>query len=607
MIAKRILIGAMMGAGIIAGGLQIHRYQTATPEEILGLAPSDPALCQVPGAGGWTSKLLFKLAFADETRPARSETKPFDYVQEGVSPVAGADATLWPDLGRLGYRITTANPTAQRFFDQGLNLAYGFNHAEALRHFRTAQANDPECAMCYWGEAYVLGPHINAPMDPSAVEPALKAIAKARALAHNASAREQALIAAMSARYSADTKADRGQLNAAYADGMTKAWKAFPEDTEIGAMFAEAIMNLSPWDYWQAGGTQPKGRMGEAISAIEKVLRLNPDHPGAIHFYIHAVEASTSPKRAEPYANRLAQLVPGVGHMVHMPSHIYYRVGRYLDALESNREAVRVDEAYFARVKTEGIYPLAYYPHNVHFLMSAAQLAGDGPTVIESAAKIEQVIPTAIAEAVPPVQPMKASQYFALVQFGTAEQILALPDPGVKMPYMQAMWHYARGIAQLRRGDLLGARAEKANIDALQSADLTPLTNWGVPAPAVLQIAALVLDGRIAQSERDLPRAAAHFKAAVALQDNLPYMEPPFWYYPVRQSLGAVLLQTGDMAGAEAAFRESLARTPNSGWSLYGLQEVYRKKGDQRAIDATEALLAKTWIGGRGQLQLANL
>jgi tetratricopeptide (TPR) repeat protein len=413
---------------------------------------------------------------------------------------------------------------------------------------------------------------------------------------------EQALIQAMAARYSADPQADRAALNAAYASAMGEAVARFPHDANVNVLFAESVMDLSPWDYWDAGGLHPKGRMGEAIAALEKVLRANPDHAGAIHLYIHAVEASTDPQRAEAPADRLGRLAPGAGHLVHMPSHIYYRVGRYLDSLEANRQAVAADEAYFARYKASGIYPNAYYPHNVHFLLVSAQMAGDGKAVIESAAKLDGVISNDFAKAVPFVQSMKAAPYFAHVQFSTPQAILALPDPGGDMPFLRAMWHYARGVAQASRSDFAGANAELDAIARIAgSADFSQHKAWGVPAHEVLAIAQHVVKARVAQRRGDLKAAAEEFRAAVALQDQLPYMEPPYWYYPVRQSLGATLLMSGDLDGAEAAFRESLARAPSNGWSLYGLREVYRKRGDPRAAEATEALLQRAWIGARGQ------
>jgi tetratricopeptide (TPR) repeat protein len=605
-------ISAVMAAGALIYTLAL-RHHNKSPEEVLAIAPIDTALCRVPGTGGWVANSLFFRIAQAENKPGdpvkpRTEVKPFDYAVEGTSPDPQTEPWLWDNLGTLSYPITTSNADAQRYFDQGLRLAYAFNHNEALRAFRKAQTLDPECAMCFWGEAYVLGPNINAPMDEAAVAPAYAAVTRAQELAGNASPRERALIRAMTARYSSDPTADRGALNAAYATGMANAKTQFPNDPEILSMFAESVMDLSPWDYWEAGGTRTKGHMGEALAALERVLADHPNHPGAIHFYIHTVEASTNPKRAEHYADRLAEQMPGAGHLVHMPSHIYYRVGRYRDSLEANRKAVAIDEAYLAKVQPKGVYPAVYYPHNVHFLLASAQMAGDGQTVIEAAGKLERVVPDELARMIPIAQHIKGGLYFAHAQFSDPDTILALPAPGEGMPMLEGMWHYARGAAYTARGDLDNAGAEVEALSRMvATTDFKAFDAWGVPAKQVLNIAQHVVHARIAQAQNNGPAAIEHFRAAVALQDSLPYMEPPYWYYPVRQSLGAALLAAGDLDGAEMAFRESLARTPNNGWSLYGLSEVYKKRGDKRGAQAAEELLSRAWVGSREQLGLAKL
>jgi tetratricopeptide (TPR) repeat protein len=328
--------------------------------------------------------------------------------------------------------------------------------------------------MCFWGEALVLGPNINMPMVEEAVAPAFAATQRARALAAKASPHEQALIAALSKRYAENPKADRAELDAAYAAAMAQAAAQFPEDNEIAVLYAEALMDLSPWDYWQPGGREPNPQSAEIVPTLERVLARNPGHPGAIHFYIHAVEASDRPKRAEPYADRLRGAIPGAGHLVHMPSHIYYRVGRYLDALEDNKTAVKVDEKYLADTNAPmGVYRLGYYPHNVHFVMASAQMAGDGQTVIAAAQKLSELIPDEAARGIAMVQPVKAAPYFAHARFSTPETILALPDPGDAIPYVKAMWLYARGVALAARRDFAGASAAANEIENLgRSADL---------------------------------------------------------------------------------------------------------------------------------------
>lgn len=521
---------------------------------------------------------------------------------------AESEPPLWDNLGSLQYRVTTSSALAQKYFNQGLRLTYAFNHAEARRAFRQAQRLDPRCALCYWGEALVLGPNINAPMDPTAVTPALAATAKAQKTAAQSSGKERGLIAALATRYSADPGADRARLDAAYARAMGELASRFPDDQEIAVLFADSLMNLTPWDYWQEGGRQPKGKAGEAIATIERVLTVNPDHPGAIHLYIHLVEASAAPQRAERHAERLGALMPGAGHLVHMPSHIYYRVGRYLDSLAANRAAVAADEAFIAQAKPTGIYPQAYYPHAVHMLLVSAQMSGDGSAAIEAAEKLERVVSDEAARAVPWVQPIKVAPYFALAQFGETSRILALADPGQAVPYAKAMWHYARGVAYAEQGKVGEAQGEADRIAELdRHADFADLTAGGVPVHDLLKLAHHVVLARIALFQGDLARAIDQFRAAVALDDALSYMEPPYWYYPVRQSLGAALLLAGRADEAEAEFRASLARAPNNGWAVYGLLRVHEARGDQQAARVAERRLTQVWVGDRRILSLRRL
>ena len=567
------------------------------------LTDSDFPICHTPASAGATRALL-RLA------QTRTEVPPAE--MQAVTPApafADTDPPLWDGLGSVTYKITTANVQAQTYFDQGLRLAYAFNHGEAQRAFRKAQKVDPQCAMCFWGEALVLGPNINLPMQDDAVAPALAAAQKARALAANAPPREQALIAALATRYTQDPKAERAPLDAAYAEAMGKVAAAFPDDNEIAVFYAESVMDLSPWNYWQPGGREPNPQSAPIVPMLERVLARAPNHPGAIHYYIHAVEASDNPQRAEPYADRLRGAIPGAGHLVHMPSHIYYRVGRYLDALADNKTAVAVDENYLAATGAPmGVYRLGYYPHNVHFVMASAQMSGDGPTVIAAAEKLRELIPDEVARGIAMVQPVKAAPYFAHAQFSAPETILALADPGDAFPYVRGIWHYARGIAFVARHDFAAAKAEADTIDALaRTGDFALLKAAGVPAQEVLGLARAVIAGRIAQAQGDFKTAAAQFEAAAALQDALPYTEPPYWYYPVRQSLAAVLLQAGRLAEAEEQFQRALKRAPANGWSYYGLAQVYRARGDTTAAAKAEADLAKTWIGDRKLLQVSNL
>ena len=515
---------------------------------------------------------------------------------------------LYDNLGNLTYPISTANEVTQRYFNQGLRLTYAFNHAEAQRSFRAAQRHDPACAMCFWGEAFVLGPNINAAMDTTATHPAVAAMRRAKELAPRASEREQALIEALSARYTDDPAADRQTLNQAYAEAMAKAATRFPDDDEIAILYVDALMNLAPWDYWEADGTTPKGKIAEAIQTAEKVLVRNPDHPGAIHLYIHLTEASATPERAEGYAERLAALMPGAGHIVHMPSHTFFRVGRYHDSAETNKAAVQADEAYLARVNHRGMYAYGYYPHNIHFVLISAQMAGDAKTALDYARRLEGKIPTEVAAQSGWIQAIVPAPYFAHVQFSPPDTILALPDPGDAFPFVKAMWHYARGEAFAMQGEV-----EKASKEAAQIAEITQQTGSQYPpdlaqvAPDVLRIARHVVEGRIAQAQNDLTRAIKEFRIAVAIQDALPYLEPPFWYYPVRQSLGAALLAAGKPQEAEQAFEASLRQFPKNGWALYGLMTAQQALGKERAAQETALRFKQAWAGDPDSIRLKRL
>ncbi len=549
------------------------------------------------------------IRYYQKVAAAKTELEPFP-TQSAHTPSNFLDAEppLWDNLGNVSFSVTTTNPKAQRYFDQGLKFAYAFNHAEARRAFRTAQKLDPKCAMCFWGEALVLGPNINAPMRDDALLPALAALNQAEAKALHASDKEQALIAALAERYTDEPSKERAALDAAYAEAMGDVTRRYPDDEQIAVLYAEALMNLQPWDYWLAGGTQPKGRAGEILGLLEKLLAKNPNHPGAIHYYIHMMEASSQPERAEPYARRLPNAMPGAGHLVHMPFHILYRIGKYKDALAANKAAVAADEAYITQVSPEGIYPQAYYPHNVHSLMVSAQMAGEANSAIDAADKLGVIVSDEAVRNIPWVQPIKVAPYFAHAQFSPPNTILALPDPGESLPYVKAMWHYARGTAFAVKGDEDAASTEaKAIARILQSTDFSGLTAGGVPAPDLLALARHVVLGRIAQAVGDLATARSEFEAAVVIEDELSYMEPPFWYYPVRQSLGAVLLQMGAPQKAEAVFMQSLLRVPNNGWALYGLAETYKQLGDERAAAKARQRFEQAWAGGRQSPELARL
>ena len=421
-----VFLGSLTGEAISGGKETLMGAARATVAP--ASSSSDFLICHTPAAAERTNTVL-RLA------QTRTEVPPTEMKAAVPAPAfADSDPPLWDGLGPVTYKISTSSAEAQAYFDQGLRLAYAFNHGEAQRAFRKAQKLDPSCAMCFWGEALVLGPNINLPMQADAVGPAFAAVQRALALSTNASPREQALIVALATRYTQEPKTDRPQLDAAYAAAMGKLAADFPDDNEIGLLYAEAVMDLSPWNYWQPGGHEPNPQSAPIVPTVERVLAKEPNHPGAIHFYIHAVEASDRPQRAEPHADRLRGAIPSAGHLVHMPSHIYYRVGRYLDALADNKIATTVDEKYLADTNAPmGVYRLGYYPHNVHFVLASAQMAGDGATVIAAAEKLRGLIPDEAARDIAMVHPVKAAPYFAHAQFSAPETILALPDPGDAM------------------------------------------------------------------------------------------------------------------------------------------------------------------------------
>ena len=435
--------------------------------------------------------------------------------EAGAPPALNTDGSvpLYENLGDLTYPISTSSELAQRYFDQGLKLAYAFNFNESLRAFRESQRLDPQCAMCAWGEALVLGPNINAPMASQAFAPAVAAVDRAKALSHHGGVREKALIEALSSRYS-----QTGPDANSYATAMAGVVERFSDDQHIAVLFVDALMNTSPWNYWEADGLTPKGRIGEALETVERLLSANPDHPGAIHLYIHLTESSADPYRAEPYADRLPTLMPGAGHLVHMAGHTYFRIGRYDDSARVNRAAVRVDEAFLGQRPVENLYTWGYYPHNIHFVFTSAHLTGDALTALDYAYRLEGKIPEGIAKKVGWLQIIIAAPYYTHADFSDTSTILELPDPGETFPLVKAMWHYARGVAFAKIGDIDNARSEVVKIAELgRTANFSPLTASYVPGPDIVRIARHVLEGRIAQSEGD------HERAITELMSNLVF------------------------------------------------------------------------------------
>jgi|KBSSwiStaDraftv2_1062776.scaffolds.fasta_scaffold60998_2 tetratricopeptide (TPR) repeat protein len=591
-----IAVGAVTSALLIADSAGAIRTPAAVPQAQADL----PETICGPATAGQPALLKTLVAVATKT-----ETAPF---QPQPMQAAAGDVPLYRNLGALAFNAGTRVAQAQAYFNQGVRLAFAFNHAEAQRAFQAAQRLDPECAMCFWGEALVLGPNINAPMVPEANPPALAALARATELKAKAGTRDRALIDALAKRYSADPKADRATLDAAYADAMKEVAARFPADDTVQALYAEAAMDTQAWDYWQDAGARPKGRGAEIVRALETVLERNPSHPGAIHLYIHAVEASTTPEKALPHAKRLAALMPGAGHVVHMPAHIYYRVGLYRDSLVANQRAIQVDEDYFKTSPSDPMYKAAYYPHNIHFVMVSAQMGGDAKTAIAAAEKLDASMPIEAVQAFAVMQPVKASPYATHAQFSDADTILKLKAPPDDLVLVKTMYHYARAVAFASRKDAAGAQVE---IDALarieRDADFKPFEPWGLPAKPIVQTAVLVARGRLADAGGDLEGAATAYESAIAIADGLAYYEPPFWYYPVRQSLGSVRLRQGRLDDAEKAFRESLARVRNSGWALAGLVEVAKRRGDAKAEQTARASFERAWFGAKEGPELSRL
>ena len=509
---------------------------------------------------------------------------------------------LYDNLGAHHYAISTGVPQAQRYFDQGLRLYYAFNHQEAIRAFEEAVRLDPDCAMCYWGIALAYGPNINAPMDASAGAAAHAAIQKA--LERKASPKEQALIRALATRYAAPPPAERSALDAAYARAMREVVREYPEDQEVATLFAESLMDLSPWQYWSQDG-QPRPDTPEMLAQLERVIAANPNHPGACHFFIHAVEA-TQPERAVPCAERLAGLMPGAGHLVHMPGHIYIRVGRYEDAIRANEHAVHADETFIRDQNPAfGVYLAGYYPHNYDFLAFAASMIGRSGQALAATRKMAELVPQPMLRepGMTFLQQHQTRQLQMLVRFGRWDEILKAPAPPQDLPHARALWHYAHGRALAARGDLPGAEADLAPLRATaQDPRMDALHLEFNTSGAILKIAAEVLAGQIAARKADFPRAIGHLREAAQLEDRLVYGEPPEWTVPVREELGLVLLAAERSEEAEQAFREDLKRFPENGWSLHGLALALQAQDRTAEADAVLERFRKVWAGADMQL-----
>lgn len=518
----------------------------------------------------------------------------------------GHGAHLMEGLTQHHHPVTTASPQAQKYFDQGLTLAYGFNHEEAASSFRRAVELDPECAMCHWGIALVLGPNINAAMEPENHPEIRRALDRALELAPRASAREQAYIQALAERYGEHAAPDRSALDKAYADAMRRVTLRYPEDLDAAVLFAEALMDTTPWDYWTADG-EPKPVTREFIDTLERVLKQDPDHIGANHFLIHAVE-KVRPDLGVPAAERLQGLPDGApGHLIHMASHIYIRVGRYADAARVNERAIAADEAYAEKAEVGTLYRVGYMPHNRHFLSAAASFEGRGQVALEATRTIAARVDRELMHqpGFGTLQHYLMTPIYTMVRFGRWDEILAEPQPAADLVYPRGVWHFARGMALTRKGRLPEAAAE---LEALRTLVADPrldgVTLWDInSARSLLRIGAEVLAGELAAARGEYEKAIRRLQEGVRLEDALVYDEPPPWNLPVRQCLGAVLLEAGRPREAETVYRQDLDVYPWNGWSLYGLAQSLEAQGKTEEAADVRSRFAKAWE--RADVQLA--
>ncbi|WP_414552263.1 tetratricopeptide repeat protein [Anabaena sp. CCY 0017] len=508
-------------------------------------------------------------------------------------------------LGTHHHVVTTDNPEAQKFFDQGLNLIYAFNHDEAVRSFQEAAALDPQMAMAYWGIALGVGANINLDIDPQREQVAYQAIQKALTLSPQASVPEQDYITALAKRYTNKPDADLAQLAVNYAAAMKNLVQRYPDDLDAATLYAESLMDLHPWQLWHKDG-QPESDTAEILAVLESVIQRDPNHLGANHYYIHTVEASPHPERALQSAKRLETLVPAAGHLVHMPAHIYFRVGDYEGAMRSNQQAIAQDDIYLRNHQVEGIYPQMYYNHNVHFLMVASSMAGRYEDALKAADKLVTNV-ASIDPYLPMLEGFLGNKMLVQVRFSDWDAILKTPPPDAKLPTTNALWHFARGMAKAATGNLEDAVSESQALVAATKKLPAEATIGLTPANRILDIAAKVLDAKIARTQNDYDSAIKLLQQAVTAEDALDYVEPPDWYLPTREALGSVLLAKGDYAAAERIFREDLEKYPHNGRALFGLQASLQAQGKDDAAKLVQTEFATAWKNSDTQLRVENL
>ena len=528
--------------------------------------------------------------------------------QEHASPGRPKAATLMSGLGDLHHPVSTSNPQAQQFFDQGLRLIYAFNHDEAAHSFQRASELDPKLAMAYWGIAEAVGPNYNDSASDDRFKQAHEAIQKAVDMSANASPSERDYIQALAKRFPPEPNSDRKRSAEEYRDAMREVVKKYPDDLDAATLFAESGMNLHPWGLWHHDGS-PEVGTEEVVSTLESVIRRDPNHMGAVHYYIHAVEASPNPERALAGANKLASLAPAAGHIVHMPAHIYIRTGDYESAVKTNEEAAAVDRAYIKASGVQGIYPMMYYSHNLHFIAACSAMKGNYPEARKNADMLAAHVGPHVKD-MPPLEGFMTIPLAVDVRFHKWNQILALPQPDPAMKTTTTFWHFARGMALAGTGKVSEAEAEyKAVAQAEQNTP--PDVIFAMPvnnkAKDILKIAENILGAKIALAKKDNNNAVSMLREAVSVQDSLKYGEPPDWFFPVRESLGAALLMNGDTAGAEKVFREDLDRNPRNPRSLFGLQQALKSEGRTYDADFVEKQFRTSWKDMGTQLKVEDL
>jgi tetratricopeptide (TPR) repeat protein len=528
--------------------------------------------------------------------------------QDHASHAQSHPVVLVTGLGDLHHPVSTKNPEAQQFFDQGLRFIYAFNHDEAARSFQHAGELDPKLAMAFWGVAEAVGPNYNDPADPDRYKKAHDAVQKAVELSAGASASDQAYIQALAKRFPADPNSDLRKAAEDYRDAMRQVVSEFPDDLDAATLFAEAGMNLHPWGLWHTDGT-PEAGTDEIVVTLESVMKRDPNHLGAIHYYIHAVEASPSPERALAGANKLAALAPGAGHIVHMPAHVYIRTGDYEAAVKTNEEAATVDRAYIKATGVQGIYPMMYYSHNLHFIAMCAAMNGNYAESKKNAELLTANVGPHVKD-MPPLEGFMTIPMAVEIRFHHWNEILKMPQPDAAMKTATVFWHFGRGMALAGTGKVTEAEAEYKIVSDAEAAT-PPDVIFQMPinnkAKDIIKIAKDVLGAKIAVAKKDDASAIAMLRDAVAIQDTLKYGEPPDWFFPVRESLGATLLMSGDAAGAEKVFREDLARNLRNPRSLWGLNQALLAQ--KRGYDAgfVQKEFEASWKGGTLVLKVDDL